>query len=111
MLFFILAVINSLLRIYSFICFLPVEDEVEKDNHFTYAYQIHLLNLFHSICLVLFGVMFSKMSAKVYLIFDKKYYNRIMNGIIATALLYLLPLLGIVGLSWYHGEENESDIA
>ena len=71
---------------------------------------MHLLNLFHSACLVLFGVIFSRMSAKVYIIFDKEHYNCIMYGIIVTALLYLLPLLGIVGLSWYHGEESESDV-
>ena len=52
------------------------------------------------------------MSGNIYLIFNKEHYNCIMNGIIMTALIYFLPLLGILGLSWYHGTSYEdSEVA
>ena len=92
-------------RIYAFISFLPNEEEVEEDKHFAYAYQIHILNIFHSTCFVILGWMLLRMASNTNLVFKKEHYKCILNCILAAALLYLLPLFGIIGLSWYHGDD------
>ena len=38
--------------VYSFVDFLQRETEIERDSHFVYAFEIHMLTLFHSLIFV-----------------------------------------------------------
>lgn len=96
-------------RVYAFVCFLPKEDEVEKDKHFAYAYSIHVLNLVHSLAFVILAAYLLRMAKNTYLVFKKEHYGCILKSIFGTALLYLLPLIGIIALSYVKGESDTDD--
>ena len=49
------------------------------------------------------------MSKNTYLIFKEEHYGRIFKYIMLALLLYFLPLLGLIGLSYYHGETKAED--
>ena len=106
--FFVSSVLYMASRIYAFVAFLPMEEEVEQDKHFTYAYQIHLYTLFHGAAFVVLGFLLVRKASNTNLIFKKEYYKLILNWIIVIALLYFVPLIAVLGLSWYHGDDNET---
>ena len=62
-----------------------------------------MLNLIHSILFLLLGVFVQNMSQRSYLIFKKEHYTFIRILPFLAVFLYLIPLFGIIGLSWYHG--------
>ena len=66
-----------------------------------------MLNLIHSILFVALSLFVQHMSQRSYLIFKKEHYNFIRILPILAVLLYLIPLFGIIGLSWYHGGGQE----
>jgi len=92
-------------RIYAFSSFLRHEKAVEADKHFTYAYQIHILNICHSLIFFVLGIFVMRMAAQTYLILKKEHYGCILNFIVTMAILYSVPLFGIIFLSYVHGEE------
>lgn len=49
------------------------------------------------------------MAQNTYLIFKEEHYSRIFKYIMLALLLYFLPLLGLIGLSYYHGETQAED--
>ena len=107
--FLISAAVYLVTRIFAFTSFLKKEEAVEADQHFAYAYEIHILNICHSLTFCVLGIFVQRMSAQTYLIFKKEHYGCILNFIVTTAFLYVVPLFGIIILSYVHGEEYSKD--
>ena len=96
-------------RIYAFASFLGNEAEIEKDKHFEFAYQIHILNIVHAICFALLACLLFKMVKTSYLIFKQEHYGRMFNFVTLAVTLYFVPLVGIFALSFYHGDDQRKD--
>ena len=108
-LFLVTTVIYFVARLYAFIVFLPEEEDIESDKHFEFAYQIHLLNIFQSGCFLVVALYIYRMATQSYLIFREDHYNLLFKITFFAFMLYFLPLLGIITLSYFHGAIEGSE--
>ena len=108
-LFLATTAIYFIARIYAIIVFLPAEKDIEKDKHFEFAYQIHMLNIFHSACFLVIALFIYRMATRSYLIFHEDHYSMLLKMTFLAFMLYFLPLLGIIGLSYIHGTAGDND--
>ena len=68
-----------------------------------------MLNLVHSLAFVVLAAYVLRMASNTYLVFKKEHYGCILKSIFGTALLYLLPLIGIIALSYVKGGDDSAD--